>query len=75
MPERLGAILLILFLLGYLFAPWRFARLEAMQRKAKKVAVKKAARKTLVEELISGGGEVHYGQRNDVPNKEHKKLI
>ena len=62
------------FIAGYLLGPKRQSRLAAKERKAKKVAVRRAERRTLAEELTRGGGEVHYGQRNDAPGKG-KKLI
>ena len=64
----------LMFIAGYLLGPKRQSRLAAKERKAKKVAVRRAERRTLAEELTRGGGEVHYGQRNDAPGKG-KKLI
>ena len=40
-----------------------------MNRRAKKVAVRRAEKKSLVEELTGAQGQVHYGQKK----QEHKK--
>ena len=50
------------YVLGYLCGPRRQAVLARKQRRAKKVAVKKAQKKSLAEELTRNGAEVHYGQ-------------
>ena len=53
------------YVVGYLCGPRRQAILARKQKKAKKVAVKKAQKRSLAEELTRSGAEVHYGQRND----------
>ncbi|MBQ9008079.1 MAG: hypothetical protein IJ088_01940, partial [Clostridia bacterium] len=53
------------YIVGYLFGPRRQAILARKQKRAKKVAVKKAQKRSLAEELTKTGAEVHYGQRND----------
>ena len=62
------------YVLGYLCGPRRQAVLARKQRRAKKVAVKKAQKKSLAEELTKNGAEVHYGQRND-QKQDKNRLI
>ncbi len=62
------------YVLGYLCGPRRQAVLARKQRRAKKVAVKKAQKKSLAEELTRNGAEVHYGQRND-QKQDKNRLI
>ena len=52
-------------------APAVYAKRQSMQRRAKKAAVRKAQKKSMVDELLGSGGDVHYGQR--VGQEEHKK--
>ena len=58
-------------MIGYLRAPAVYAKRQSMQRRAKKAAVRKAQKKSMVDELLGSGGDVHYGQR--VGQEEHKK--
>lgn len=58
-------------IIGYLRAPAAWRKQQSMQRKAKKAAVRKAQKKSMVDELLGSGGEVHYGQRPQ--NETHKK--
>lgn len=58
---------------GYLCGPRRQAILARKQRRAKKIAVKKAQKRSLADELTRTGAEVHYGQRND--RKEDKNRL
>ena len=63
------------YVIGYLCGPSRYAKLSKQQRKAKRVAQKKAQRRSLAEELTRQGAEVHYGERTDVVNKEDKNRL
>ena len=58
-------------MIGYLRAPAVYAKRQSMQRRAKKAAVRKAQKKSMVDELLGSGGDVHYGQR--AGQEEHKK--
>ena len=58
-------------MIGYLRAPAVYAKRQSMQRRAKKAAVRKAQKKSMVNELLGSGGDVHYGQRPQ--NETHKK--
>ncbi len=57
------------YMIGYLRGPASNRRLEKMNRRAKKVAVRRAEKKSLVEELTGAQGQVHYGHKKE----EHKK--
>lgn len=58
------------FMLGYLRAPASEHKLALQNRRAKKVAARKAQKKTLVQELV---GEQHGGHQAPQRRKEHKK--
>ena len=77
--DRLAPLVLCLYplfyLAGYFLGPSVESRIAAKERRAKKAAVRKAERHSLAEELTRGGGEVHYGQRNDDGKRAPKKLI
>jgi len=57
------------YMAGYLRGPASNRRMEKMNRRAKKVAVRRAEKKSLVEELTGAQGQVHYGHKKE----EHKK--
>lgn len=59
----------LMYVIGYLRGPASNRKLEKMNRRAKKVAVRRAEKKSLVEELTGAQGQVHYGQKK----QEHKK--
>lgn len=65
----------IAYVLGYLRGPAHSAKEAAMNRKAKKVAVRKAQKSHLAEELVGGGGDVHYGHKAQEDQKKRKELI
>ena len=58
------------FVAGYLFAPPVAHKRALKNKRAKKVAVRKAQKKTLAEELVGDQHGVHYGKK---VVKEHKK--
>ena len=62
------------YMAGYFMGPRRQAIMARKQRRAKKVAVKKAQRSSLAEELTKTGAEVHYGQRNDQKNDKNRLI-
>ena len=74
MIDRLSPLMVMTYpiacMIGYLRAPAVYAKRQSMQRRAKKAAVRKAQKKSMVDELL-GSGDVHYGQR--VGQEEHKK--
>ena len=74
MIDRLSPLFILLYpvayVAGYLCGPAQQAKLEKMNRKAKKVAVRKHQKKKLVDELLGNQNVPHYGQR---AAKSHKK--
>ena len=78
--DRLSPLMILVYpaayVIGYLRGPANHVKVETMNRRAKKVAVHRAQKKSLAQELISGGGEVHYGHRADTDKpKRRKELI
>lgn len=63
------------YMAGYLCGPARSAKIAAMNKRAKKVAVRKAQKSHLAGELVGSGGEVHYGHRKDGEQKKRKELV
>lgn len=63
----------IVYMIGYLRGPVVNRKQEKLNRRAKKVAVRKQERKSLVEELTGAQGQVHYGQKREAHKK--KELI
>ncbi len=59
---------------GYFVSPLRQSKIAKAQRKAKKRAVRKQERSSLAQQLTGGGGDVHYGQRQDVKD-DKRRLI
>ena len=72
--DRLSPLFILLYpvayVAGYLCGPAQQAKLEKMNKKAKKVAVRKHQKKKLVDELLGNQNVPHYGQR---AAKSHKK--
>lgn len=60
---------------GYLTAPKAQLRSEKMNRRAKKVAVRKAQKKSLVDELVGDQHGVHYGKQPDSAKHKKKELV
>ena len=59
----------VAFMIGYLRGPASNRKTEKLNRRAKKVAVRKAEKKSLAEELTGAQGQVHSGHKK----QEHKK--
>lgn len=59
----------VVYMIGYLRGPASNRKIEKMNRRAKKVAVRKAEKRSLAEELTGAQGHVHYGHKKE----EHKK--
>ena len=60
---------------GYLTAPKAQLRSEKMNRRAKKAAVRKAQKKSLVDELVGDQHGVHYGKQPDSAKHKKKELV
>lgn len=65
----------IAYVLGYMRGPSIQNKLEKMNRKAKKVAVRKQQKKKLADELLGSQNVPHYGQRADKNAHKKKELI
>ena len=63
----------LMYMIGYLASPSRAEKIAKLNRRAKKVAVRKAERSSLVEELTGAQGQVHYGQKKEAHKK--KELV
>lgn len=77
--DRLSPLMLLLyplaFMAGYLLAPRSFAKREAMNRRAKKVAVRRTQKKKLTDELLGAQNQVHYGQQEQKEKHKKKELV
>ena len=63
------------YVLGYLMGPSTRRKIEKQNRRAKKVAVRKAQKSTLAKELVGEQNAVHYGQRRDSDKPKKKELV
>ncbi len=77
--DRLAPVFLLAYPIAYFAAyclgPRRQAALEKRERKAVRAAVRRQGRKKLADELVRGGGEVHYGQRTDAQRGKDRRLV
>lgn len=77
--DRLSPLMLATFPLaygiGYLCGPRLNRKRERMNRRAKKVAVRKAEKSTLAQELTGAQPQVHYGQRAQGDRPKKKELV
>ncbi|MBR4040337.1 MAG: hypothetical protein IKJ11_09630 [Clostridia bacterium] len=73
--DRLSPLFILsypaVYMIGYLRGPASNRKLEKMNRRAKKVAVRKAEKRSLAEELTGAQTQVHYGHKKE----EHKKKV
>lgn len=63
------------YVTGYLTAPGAQLKSEKMNRRAKKAAVRKAQKKSLVDELVGDQHGVHYGKKPDSVKHKKKELV
>ena len=79
MIDRLPPLMILTFpiayVLGYAFGPVSHEKSRKQERRAKKIAVRKAQKSNLAEELVGSGGEVHYGQQARDEKIKKKELI
>ena len=77
--DRLSPLFILLYpvayVLGYLCGPAQQAKIERMNRKAKKIAVHKQERKKLADELLGSQNVPHYGHQADKAAHKKKELI
>lgn len=77
--DRLSPLFILLYpvayVIGYLCGPAQQTKLEKMNKKAKKVAVRKQQKKKLADELLGSQNVPHYGQKADKNAHKKKELI
>ena len=77
--DRLSPLMMLVYpaayIAGYLLGPKANRRIEKQNRRAKKIAVKKTQKSSLVEELTGARPQVHYGQRREEDKHKRKELI
>lgn len=77
--DRLSPLMIatypLAYILGYVFGPKSNRKRESMNRRAKKVAVRRAQKSSLVEELTGARPQVHYGHKKDEDKPKRKELI
>ena len=77
--DRLSPLMILLlpaaYMLGYLFAPSRFDKIDKLNRRAKKVAVRRAERRKVGPELLGAQNQVHYGHKKEEKARKKKELI
>ncbi|MBQ7784852.1 MAG: hypothetical protein IJ381_01705 [Clostridia bacterium] len=65
----------VAYLAGYLTAPYANRKREKMNRRAKKVAVRRTQKSTLAKTLVGEQHGVHYGHRKDEEKHKKKELV
>lgn len=77
--DRLSPLFMMLYpaayVLGYLRGPAEQEKMEKLNKKAKKVAVRKHQKKKLVDELLGNQNVPHYGHQADKAAHKKKELI
>ena len=77
--DRLSPLMMmvypVMYVIGYLLGPKINRKVEKQNRRAKKVAVRKTQKSSLVEELTGARPQVHYGQRREEDKHKRKELI
>ena len=77
--DRLSPLMLsvlpLAYMLGYLVSPRRARKIEKLNRRAKKVAVRRAERRKVGPELLGTQNQVHYGHKKDEKARKKKELI
>lgn len=68
-------VLPLAYIVGYLRGPAYDAKLQKQNRRAKKVAARKAQRSHLASELLAEDKNVHYGKRKETNAHKKKELI
>ncbi|MBR5225015.1 MAG: hypothetical protein IKV90_05050 [Clostridia bacterium] len=69
------AIMPIAYMIGYLASPSRAEKIAKLNRRAKKVAVRRAERRKVGPELIGAQNQVHYGHKKEEKARKKKELI
>lgn len=65
----------IAYLIGYLCGPAQSAKRQAQNRRAKKIAARRAQKNKVADELLDHPKQVHYGHRQEEEKKRKKELV
>jgi len=79
MIDRLSPLMMLVYpvsyMAGYLLGPKINRKVEKQNRRAKKIAVRRTQKSSLVEELTGARPQVHYGHRREEDKHKRKELI
>lgn len=79
MIDRLSPLMLCVlpaaYMIGYLCSPRKAEKIRKDNRRAKKIAVRRAERKKIASELIGAQNQVHYGHKKEEKARKKKELI
>lgn len=79
MVDRLSPLMIVImpiaYMIGYLASPSRAEKIARLNRRAKKVAVRRAERRKVGPELIGAQNQVHYGHKKEEKARKKKELI
>ena len=79
MIDRLSPLMLMVlpaaYMVGYLYSPRKAEKIRKDNRRAKKIAVRRAERRKIAPELIGAQNQVHYGHKKDEKTRKKKELI
>ena len=69
------SVLPIAYMVGYLLSPRKAEKIQKLNRRAKKVAVRRAERRKVGPELLGAQNQVHYGHKKEEKARKKKELI
>lgn len=79
MIDRLSPVMMCLlpgaYMVGYLLSPRQAEKIRKQNRRAKKIAVRRAERKKIAAELLGAQNQVHYGHKKEEKARKKKELI
>ncbi|MBR5286977.1 MAG: hypothetical protein IKU34_00100 [Clostridia bacterium] len=77
--DRLSPLMVSLlpmcYMVGYLLSPRQAEKIRKLNRRAKKVAVRRAERRKVAPELLGAQNQVHYGHKKEEKARKKKELI
>lgn len=79
MIDRLSPLMMCIlplsYFVGYLCGPHRAQKISKLNRRAKKVAVRRAERRKIGPELLGTQNQVHYGHQKEEKTRKTKDLV
>lgn len=79
MIDRLSPVMMLVlpmaYLIGYLCGPHRAQKISKINRRAKKVAARRAERRKVAPELLGTQNQVHYGHQKEEKVRKKKDLV